>query len=151
MPGFIGEFPCTMDAKGRFNFPSALLKQVPAKEQKGFVVHRGIETHLVLYTKKEWERISEEVNRKNIYVEDNREFIRIFNHGATVVELDSTNRILLPQGLMDYAHISRDIVLFAYAARIEIWSQKEYDKMLKKDRSNFSKLAERVMGNKTSE
>ena len=96
MAGFIGEFPCTVDAKGRFLLPGALKKQIPAKEQKRFVVHRGIEKHLVIYTKKEWDLISEDVNRLNLYVRKNREFIRKFNRGATEMELDNTNRLLLP-------------------------------------------------------
>ena len=150
MPGFIGEFPCTMDAKGRFNVPSALLRQIPAKEQKRFVVHRGIEKHLVLYTKKEWEKISAEVNELNLYITKNREFIRKFNRGATEVELDTTSRLLLPKSLMEYAGIDRDIVLFAYGNRVEIWSEKGYEKMLKEDKADFATLAEEVMGKKNN-
>ena len=76
MAGYIGEFPCTIDAKGRFLLPVALKKQIPVKEQKQFVVHRGIEKHLIIYTKKVWDKISEEVNELNLYVRKNREFIR---------------------------------------------------------------------------
>ncbi len=148
MAGFIGEFPCTVDAKGRFLLPVALKKQVPAKEQKGFVIHRGIEKHLVIYTKKEWDRISEEVNSLNLYVTKNREFIRKFNRGATEIELDGTNRLLLPKTLMDYAGIEKDIVLFAYGNRIEVWSQQGYNRMMKDESADFAKLAEEVMGKK---
>jgi MraZ protein len=146
MAGFIGEFPCTVDPKGRFLLPGALKKQVPAKEQKRFVVHRGIEKHLVMYTKKEWERLAAEVNRLNLFVRKNREFIRKFNRGATELELDNTNRLLLPKTLMEYAGIGKDIVLFAYGNRIELWSEKEYDRMLKDESVDFSSLAEEVMG-----
>ena len=148
MAGFIGEFPCTVDTKGRFLLPGGLKKQIPAKEQAHFVVHRGIEKHLVLYTRKEWERISEGVNNLNLFVEENREFIRKYHRGATVLEPDGTNRLLLPQQLLDYAGIDKDIVLYTYANRIEVWSQKEFDKMLKDDKTNYSKLSERVMGKK---
>ena len=140
-----------MDVKGRFLLPGALKKQVPAKEQKRFVIHRGIEKHLVMYTKKEWDRISEEVNQLNLYVRKNREFIRKFNRGATEIEPDNTNRLLLPKPLLEYAGIEKDIVLFAYGSRIEVWSQKEYERMLKEDASDFSRLAEEVMGKKKGE
>jgi MraZ protein len=148
MAGFIGEFPCTVDAKGRFLLPVALKKQVPAREQKRFVIHRGIEKHLVIYTKREWENISGEVNQLNLYVKKNREFIRKFNRGATDMDLDGTNRLLLPKTLMDYAGITKDIVLFAYGNRIEVWSQTEYNRMMKDDGGDFAKLAEEVMGRK---
>src|SRR6185295_3962826 len=148
MAEYLGEFPSTVDPKGRFLLPGGLKKQIPVKEQKVFVIHRGIEKHLVIYTRKEWSRISEEVNKLNLYVKKNREFIRMFNRGATDMELDGTNRLLLPKSLMEYAGIEKDIVLFAYGNRIEVWSQREYNKMLKEDKSDFSRLAEEVMGTK---
>lgn len=148
MAGYIGEYPCTVDAKGRFLLPGGLKKQIPAKEQKHFVVHRGIEKHLIIYTRKEWEKISEEVNRLNMYVRKNREFLRKFNRGATEIELDATNRLLLPKTLMEYAGIEKDIVLFAYNNRIEVWSETAYEQMMKDDSSDFASLAEEVMGKK---
>lgn len=148
MAGLIGEFPCTVDAKGRFLLPGSLKKQIPVKEQKRYVVHRGIEKHLVVYTKKEWDKISEEVNELNLYMKKNREFIRKFNRGATELELDSTNRLLLPKSLMEYAGIEKDIVLFAYGNRIEVWAEAEYERMMKDESSDFAQLAEDVMGKK---
>ena len=103
MAELLGEFPSTVDLKGRFLLPGGLKKQLPAREAKLFVIHRGIEKHLVIYTRKEWSRISEEVNTLNLYLKKNREFIRKFNRGATELELDNTNRLLLPKNLMDYA------------------------------------------------
>jgi MraZ protein len=148
MAGFIGEYHSTVDEKGRFLLPAGLKKQIPAREQKRFVVHRGIEKHLVIYTQKEWDKISAEVNELNLFLAKNREFIRMFNRGASEMELDGTNRLLLPKSLMDYAGIEKDIVLFAYGSRIELWSQRSYEKMLKSDTSGFAKLAEEVMGNR---
>jgi MraZ protein len=146
MSGFIGEYHSTVDEKGRFLLPAGLKKQIPAREQKTFVIHRGIEKHLIIYTRKEWDKISEEVNALNLYVRNNREFIRKFNRGATEIDLDNTNRLLLPKNLTDYAGIDKDIILFAYGNRIEVWSQKNYERMLKSDTTDFAKLAEEVMG-----
>ena len=151
MAGFIGEFHCTVDAKGRFLLPGGLKKQIPAKEQKLFVANRGMEKHLVMYTRKEWDKISDDVNSLNMFIRKNREFLRKFNNGATSMELDTTNRLLLPKTLMDYAGIEKDIVLFAYGNRIEIWSEAEYARMMKDDSENFSQLAEEVMGKKKKE
>ncbi len=151
MAGYIGEYPCTVDAKGRFLLPGGLKKQIPAKEQKNFVVHRGIEKHLVIYTKKEWDKISAEVNRLNMYVRKNREFLRKFNRGASEMELDSTNRLLLPKTLMEFAGLEKDIVLFAYNNRIEVWSESAYEQMMKDESGDFASLAEEVMGKKRDE
>lgn len=150
MAGFIGEYPCTVDAKGRFLLPTTLKKQIPVKEQKRYVVHRGMEKHLVIYTQKEWDKITEEVYALNQYVRKNRDFIRKFNRGATPIELDAMNRLLLPKTLMEYAGIEKDIVLFAYGNRIEVWSEAEYQRMMKEESTDFATLAEEVMGKKRS-
>ena len=107
-----------------------------------------MEKNLVIYTRKEWDKISEEVNQLNLYVKKNREFIRKFNRGATEIELDGTNRLLLPKSLMEFAGIEKDIVLFAFGNRIEVWSEKEYETMMKDESTDFASLAEEVMGKK---
>ena len=105
----------------------------------------------MIYTKKEWDKISEEVNSLNLYVKKNRDFLRKFNRGATEVELDGTNRLLLPKTLMEYAGIEKDIILFAFGNRIEIWSEQEYERMMKDDSVDFGTLAEEVMGKKKND
>lgn len=151
MTGFIGEYPCTVDAKGRFLLPGGLKKQIPVKEQKRFVVHRGMEKHLVIYTKKEWEKISAEVNSLNLYIKKNRDFLRKFNRGATEIDLDGTNRLLLPKILTEYAGIEKDIILFAFGNRIEVWAENEYERMMKDESVDFGALAEEVMGKKKND
>jgi len=74
--------------------------------------------------------------------------MRKFHNGATELDLDNTGRLLLPKSLMDYAGVDKDVVLFAYANRIEVWAKEEYDKMLNADDGDFASLAEDVMGDK---
>ena len=120
MSNFIGEYECKADAKGRVMLPAGLKKQVAKAAKDKFVVNRGFEKHLVLYPMNEWNLISTEVNKLNLYVRKNRDFVRKFMNGATEIELDNVSRFLLPKRLMDYAGIAGEIILFAYANRIEI-------------------------------
>ena len=147
MSNFIGEYECKVDAKGRVLLPAGLKKQISPDAQEKFVLNRGFEKHLTLYPMNEWKVISAEVNKLNLFVKKNRTFHRMFHNGATEIELDNTSRFLIPKNLMDYAGIDKDIVLFAYSNRIEVWSKAEYDRMLNDDSVDFSSLAEEVMGN----
>ena len=151
MSALIGEYECKLDDKARLMLPSGLKKQFPAKEAKRFVINRGFEKHLNLYTGKEWDKITEEIGRLNLYVQKNREFVRWFNNGATELELDGSNRVLLPKSLTDYAGIKKDVVLFAHTNRIEVWSEAEYNRVMKQGKVDFAKLAEDVMGNKPND
>jgi MraZ protein len=146
MAHFIGEFECKLDPKGRIMLPAGLKKQLSPAAQEKFVINMGFEKHLTLYPMNEWEIISSDVNKLNLFVKKNRVFHRMFNNGATELALDSTSRLLLPKELMKYAGIDKEVVLFAYANRIEIWSKQEYDRMLADESVDFAALAEYVMG-----
>lgn len=151
MTNFIGEFDCKLDPKGRLMLPSGLRKQLSPEANESFVVNRGFEQCLVLYPKNDWDRISAEVNRLNQYVKKNREFIRYFYRGATELSIDGTGRILLPKRLQEYGEIEKEVVLFAYSDRIEIWNKDKYESLLTDEPEDFANLAEEVMGNKTNE
>lgn len=144
----VGEFPCVIDSKGRFLLPAGLKRQVADAENLHFVVNRGFEQCLNLYPSSEWKKISDEVNQLNIYVKKNREFVRYFYRGATEVFPDAAYRLLIPKPLLEYAGITKDVILFAYANRIEIWDQQRYEGLLGNEPDNFSALAEDVMSKK---
>jgi len=146
MTNFIGEFECKLDAKGRLMLPSGLRKQLDPAAQERFVMNRGFEKCLVLYPKNDWEYISAEVNKLNQYVKKNREFIRYFYRGATEFGLDATGRMLFPKRMLEYASVKKEVVLFAYGNRIEIWDKETYSGLLTDEPDEFAKLAEEVMG-----
>jgi MraZ protein len=146
MPHFLGEFECKLDAKGRMMIPVALKKQLPEAESEGLVINRGFEKHLVIYTRKEWNKIVEDLSKLNSYEKRTREFIRYFTRGATELSLDASGRVLLPKALMEYAGINVDVVLACQFNKIEVWAQDAYDTQMDNEPENFANLAEEVMG-----
>lgn len=142
----LGEFECRLDAKARLVLPAALRKQLPVECGERFVVNRGFEQHLTLYPLTEWRRISVELNRLNLYVKKNRDFVRYFHRGATELELDGSGRLLLPRRLLDYAGIHEAVILLAYANRIECWDPTLYENLLSDEPADFARLAEEIMG-----
>jgi MraZ protein len=146
MSHFLGEFDCKLDAKGRMVIPSNLKKQLPEAEAEGLVINRGFEKHLVVYTKKEWNKITDVLSNLNQYEKKNRDFLRYFTRGASELNLDAANRVLLPKALMEYAGIKSDVVLLCQFNKIEIWSKEAYEVNLDDEPENFANLAEEVMG-----
>lgn len=146
MSHFLGEFECKLDAKGRLMVPVGLRKQMPDAEREGLVVNRGFEKHLVVYTRKEWDKIVEDLNKLNPYEKKTREFIRYFTRGATELTLDSAGRVLFPKSLLDYAGIGSEAVLACQFNKIEVWAKDAYDAQLDNEPENFANLAEEVMG-----
>lgn len=146
MTNFLGEFECKADAKGRILLPSGLKKQLSPVAQEKFVINRGFEKCLVLYPMNEWDAISSEINQLNLYVKKNRDFVRYFYRGATELILDSNSRLLFPKRLLEYAGIKKELILFAYSNRIEVWAKEVYESVLTDEPDNFASLAEEVMG-----
>jgi MraZ protein len=126
--------------------PAGHKRQLPEAEREGLVVNRGFEKHLVIYTRKEWDKIVDDLSKLNQYEKRTREFIRYFTRGATELSLDSNGRVLLPKALLEYAGIGADVVLACQFNKIEVWDQRAYDQQMDNEPDNFANLAEEVMG-----
>lgn len=142
----IGEYECRVDDKSRVILPSALKKQISQDAQDRFVINRGFEGCLVLYPMDVWKETTARIDKLNLFVRDNRKFVRFFYNGATELSLDSQNRLLLPKSLLGYASIDKEIILFAYSDRIEVWNKSTYQQLLAGEPEDFAQLAEKVMG-----
>ena len=150
MTCFLGEFECRLDTKSRIVLPAAFKKQLPPEAEGRFVMNRGFEKHLVLYPRHEWEVISAEVNRLNLYVKKNRAFVRYFFRGATEIALDGAGRLLLPKRLLAYSEVNNEVVLFGYNNRIEVWARELYYNLMDDEPEDFADLAEELMGSVSS-
>ena len=149
MIGFIGEYESTVDAKGRFLLPIGFKKQLPESEAPVFVLNRGFEKCLTLYPLHSWNPLFEKISQLNDFDPKVREFRRYFMNGAVQIEPDTAGRILLPKNLMEYAGLSRDIVLVSAVNKIEIWDTVRYKQFFDSMSPDaFSQLAQEVMQTK---
>jgi MraZ protein len=146
MPQMHGEYDCKLDSKGRIRMPSTLLRQLGGSGPHTFFVNRGFEKCLMIYPEKVWENTLERINELNVYRTQDRNFIRYFFRGVSDVTTDSADRVLLNKGLLDYAGIKKDVVLFAYLDRIELWDKQTYSDWLNREPEDFANLAEQVLG-----
>jgi MraZ protein len=76
----------------------------------------------------------------------NREFKRLFRNGATFVDVDSADRILVPKKLLEHANIAKDMVFTAQGNKVELWDKDTYYSYINEHKDNFSDLAEEVTG-----
>ncbi|MEP6583586.1 MAG: division/cell wall cluster transcriptional repressor MraZ [Ginsengibacter sp.] len=146
MTGFIGEYEATLDSKGRFLLPSGFKKQIPGNEAEPFVLNRGFEKCLSLYTSKSWKPIFSNLSDLNDFDPKVRQFKRYFLNGAIQVEPDNAGRLLLPKNLIEYAALGKDIVLVSAIDKIEIWDKTKYTEFFETfSPEAFSDLAKEVM------
>lgn len=146
MTSLLGEYEISLDAKGRFLIPSGFRKQLPEGAGERFVINRGFENCLTLYTMDSWTTLAEKINKLNDFNPKVREFKRLFLNGANIVDVDSADRLLLPKQLQEYAGVKKDIIFSAQGNKVEIWDKDTYYKYINEHAASFSDLAAEVAG-----
>ena len=144
----IGVYECKVDSKARLMIPVQLKKQLGVALQASFVLKRSVfHSCLELFTIESWNDVVKDINQLNRFVKKNNDFIRMFTAGVKLTDLDSSGRLLIPRDLKSFANIETEVVLSSSGNMIEIWNKSNYEKTVSDSESNFSKMAEEVMGN----
>ena len=152
MLNLIGTYECKIDAKGRLMLPQAFKKQLASVIQDGFVLKRAVfQKCLELYPMAEWNALSQKANKLNRFNKKNDEFIRRFNAGVKLVEIDNSGRILISKDLHAFAQTKKEIVVNAAINVLEIWDKELYEKAIDEATLDFADLAEEVMGDQNDE
>ncbi|WP_281751411.1 division/cell wall cluster transcriptional repressor MraZ [Neptunitalea chrysea] len=147
MTNFIGTYECKADTKGRVMLPVALKSQLAPMLANGFVVKRAVfQSCLELYPMEEWNAMMQKIGKLNRFNKKNNDFIRRFTAGVKMVEVDATGRFLIPKDLVNFAGISKEIVLSSAINIIEIWDKNKYEQVIDDATDDFADLAEEVMG-----
>jgi len=146
LSGFIGEYHCKLDTKGRMLIPSDVRKQLTPNDQEQFVISRGVDDCLSMYTSSEWMAVMSKLRKLNRFKSKDRKFARMFQKGATKINVDNNGRLLLPKGLLGWAGIKKELVIVANVDLWKIWDRKTYESMMKDDWDEFDQLAHEVMG-----
>ena len=136
----LGEYRHNVDAKGRVSVPSKFRGDLG----QSFVVTKGLDNCLFMYSKTEWETFEEKLKTLPLTNNDARSFMRFFFAGATECEVDKQGRINIPQNLREYAKIQKDVVIVGVSTRAEIWNSENWDKYTNSDSLDVSKIASQM-------
>ena len=145
MSFFTGEYDCKLDAKGRLALPAKVKAALPDVANQELVVRRGFEQCLVLYPMLEYKKIINRVRSLSEFNEEYRRFQRSFFRGNSEMEMDGSGRINIPKRMMDYADLTKEVVLVGLGNRVEIWNPDLYEENLISDNSEYSRLAEKYL------
>ena len=137
---FIGEYHHTIDEKGRIIIPVKFRESLG----KEFIITRGIENCLFVYSKENWAQITNKLSSLPFTKKDARTFNRFFMSGATDVELDKQGRVNISQPLIDYANLIKDCVIIGTGDRLEVWSQESWDSFFDSTKDSMSDIAENL-------
>lgn len=129
----IGEYHHNIDEKGRLIIPSKFRDEIGSS----FVVTRGLDGCLFVYSLVEWEKIVNKLKKLPFTKKDARTFTRFFLSSATVCEFDKQGRINLVNSLIEYAGLKKECVIIGVNDRLEIWTLDKFNNLMEE---NFDKL-----------
>ncbi|MBR4335038.1 MAG: division/cell wall cluster transcriptional repressor MraZ [Clostridia bacterium] len=114
---FVGEYEHTLDAKNRVFMPARFREQLG---ESFFVTRKMNKNCLAVYTTEKMDQIADLINGfPDSEVSEIKEFL--FSKSVQASP-DSNGRIVLPQQILDYASIERDVVIIGAGDHIQIWS-----------------------------
>ena len=136
----LGEYRHNVDAKGRVSVPSKFRGDLG----QSFVVTKGLDNCLYLYSKDEWKKFEDKLKNLPITSQEARSFVRFFFSVSSECEVDKQGRINIPQNLREYARIQKDVVIVGVSTRAEIWNSENWDKYTSSDSLDVSKIASQM-------
>ena len=152
MINLIGTYECKIDVKGRLLLPVNLKKQLGDHVNESFIVRRSVfQNCLELHPFSEWKLTMEKINKLNKFVKKNNDFIRMYNAGVRIVDLDSNGRLLIPKDLSKIYFSNNEIVLTSAINIVEIWDKMQYENLINNSANDFADLSESVMGNQAED
>lgn len=113
----IGRYEHTLDNKGRITLPSELGSELLA----GIVMTSGIEGCIYLFSRAEFERMSERMESLSFTDPKARKLWRRFFPHAHAAEPDRQRRVLIPQWLREHAGITEKVVIAGMYKYVELW------------------------------
>lgn len=143
---FIGSFTYSIDAKGRLSIPAKLRKYVKPEAGDVFVMTRGTAQCIELYPYDNWKDLVQgKLEKLNTFNAENAKFLRMFLQYASEDKLDAQSRLLIPQNLIEYAGIKKDVFVLGAINTIELWDPAKYQEYLDGQDESFSDIAQKVM------
>lgn len=135
----IGEYHHAIDSKNRMIIPSKFREEL----NDSFILTKGLDGCLYIYTTDEWKVLEEKLKKLPLTNKNARAFVRFFFSGANEINIDKQGRALIPQNLIEYASIKKEIVSIGVSTRIEIWSDEKWKEYNESD-IDMDKIAENM-------
>ena len=119
MKYFSGEHYHQLDAKNRIRIPVKFKSDISEK----LVFSKGVTPCIYVLPYSEYAEMIEKFNSLPQFDSEVQLALSIYMASFEILEEDNQGRILLPQSLLEYAGIEKNVVTVGVKNRLEIWSE----------------------------
>lgn len=147
---FRGEWPLSLDAKGRLAIPARFRERLADACGGSLVVTRSPTRRcLAIYPFPEWKQIEDKVQALPAQDKGAERLRYILLASAFEVEADGQGRILLPATLREWAGLDRQVYLVGLVKKFEVWEAESwkrfYEGLYEADEKSLGEPSEAVL------
>jgi len=136
-----GTYQRNLDDKNRVAIPKRLRDQFQDKSLASLYVAPGTEKSLALYSPHEFERLAERLSAGASNRPGYQNYLRLLYGRTEEVQLDSQGRVRLPDWLVEFAGLKKDVVLLGVQDHAEIWDQDHWQEFLSTHGPAYDEMA----------
>lgn len=137
---FLGTHEPRLDEKGRLILPAKFREPLAP----GLVITKGQERCLYVFPAEEFARITEQLRQTPLTAKGARDYMRVMFAGAHDEIPDKQGRVTIPNGLREYASLSKECVVIGANTRVEIWDANSWQSYLADRESDFANVSEEI-------
>uniref|UniRef100_A0A7V3RHK9 Transcriptional regulator MraZ n=1 Tax=candidate division WOR-3 bacterium TaxID=2052148 RepID=A0A7V3RHK9_UNCW3 len=142
---FRGFFRHTLDDRKRLAIPSPFRTVLLAESEGKVVMTPGYDNEIAVYALKTWQEFEDrELLSLSMDRVQARRYRRHFTFGIKENHLDAQGRILIPDFLLEYSGITRDVIVVGEIDYFSLWSPENYQKIKEEIEKHYIEDAETI-------
>ena len=136
----IGEYYSKIGDKNR----TALPKNLRDDLEGSIYITRGYEKALIILDEARWQRLLQIVETRPFFNRTVRDTKRFLAGGARKLDLDAQGRFIIPENLIEYGNIKKDLVFVGIVDWIELWDLDMWKTKINDLSENSAEIAEKL-------
>lgn len=140
MSPFHGEYPYSMDPKGRIPIPPRFRGDF----KDGLVLSQGIDRCITVYTLEEWQKVAAQLAALPMTQLNARRLKRRTSSRTYDLKMDGQGRVMVPPLLREYLGIKSEVTIVGVANYLEIWARDDWEAERAMTDEQFVEIAETV-------
>ena len=140
---YTGTYQRALDDKGRIALPKRLRDELG--ENPVLFATPGTDRCLELHTTESLNHLANKTSQSKVGSKDLKSFSRLFYAQAEQCDCDRTGRVRIPATLLQFAELTKEVVIIGVGPNWEIWDQARWTQYLTEQQSEFDRLNQATM------
>jgi transcriptional regulator MraZ len=128
-----GNYPATMDPKGRLKIPTVFKTFIDEHYGREFFVTSFEGACVMVYPFAEWQKIEDRLADLPSTNKHKKRFLDRVNYWGQTVQMDGQGRILIPLLLRESAEMRGEVAVIGHLKHLEVWNMERFREHLDRE------------------